>query len=104
MFLLKIFEDQAQQHKKFIDCEKARSDFRIKEDDYNQFNYYESIETEKKHDIRSQNQEENKSSNDQNDEIWSLTIKNAISPHKIELDENLRQEITQINFEIEHEE
>ena len=40
MFLLKIFEDQAQQHKKFIDCEKARSDFRIKEDDYNQFNYY----------------------------------------------------------------
>jgi hypothetical protein len=47
IFLAKIFEDQAHHHKQFIDSEKARSDFRIKEDDYNQFNYYESISVEK---------------------------------------------------------
>ena len=35
IFLNKIFEDQAQHHKKFIAAQKARSDFRIKESEYN---------------------------------------------------------------------
>ena len=112
IFLNKIFEDQAHHRKKFMDSEKARSDFRIKEDDYNQFNYYESFAVEDMGD--GERERRNISGEgalkkaegkleDQIEDVSSQTIKETMSPHKIEFDLGLRLEIKDINFQLEAE-